>query len=265
MRPEPDHRIPAPPGSPAPPGDAESERFVRALRNAGLLIGLGVVVVLGAVALLAVIAGGILGLGVPGRGPGPDRTPLGVGLLVVALAGAVALFFAAGRVVRRAGPRNGPVVPLSPAALERHGRLARSARGRTALAVVIALLVVVIAFAAAHLLEVIGGGGPVFGPIAGIAAVVRLLGVGASAGLLAVAALGARAHDRAGDHGLLSPAKLERDRRIAGLIAPYWSAVALLYLAWSLLAGSWLASWLVWPIAGTLFLIVAGVLAAERR
>lgn len=256
---------PAPSLGSAPPGDAEAERFVRALRSAGLLIGLGILLVLGAVALLALIAGGIQGLGA-GRPPhgGPDRSALGIALLVVALAGAVAAFFGAGRLVRRAGPGWGPVLPLSPAALERHGRLARSSRARTALVIVAALLVLVMALVTGLLIDVVGGGAPVFGPIAGIAAGVRLVGVGASTALLAIAALAARAHDRADAHGRLCPAKLERDRRIAGLIAPYWSAVAVLYLAWSLLAGSWIASWLVWPVAGLVFVIVAGVLAGRR-
>ena len=48
--------------------------------------------------------------------------------------------------------------------------------------------------------------------------------------------------------------RMEADGMIAGI---YWTAVTAVYLAWSFAANAWGISWMVWPVAGVLFYMIA--------
>jgi transcriptional regulator with XRE-family HTH domain len=45
-------------------------------------------------------------------------------------------------------------------------------------------------------------------------------------------------------------------KSIAGI---YWMLMVVIYLAWSFLANAWSSSWIIWPIAGVLYAVVAAI------
>ena len=55
----------------------------------------------------------------------------------------------------------------------------------------------------------------------------------------------------------------EAIRYMEGVAGIYWSAVVVIYLAWSFLSGDWHFTWIVWPIAGTLYAFLSTI--AERK
>ena len=42
-------------------------------------------------------------------------------------------------------------------------------------------------------------------------------------------------------------------------------AVTAVYLAWSFLSGDWHITWVVWPVAGVFWGVIAGILSLVRR
>lgn len=54
----------------------------------------------------------------------------------------------------------------------------------------------------------------------------------------------------------------KKDKRIQVIAAIYWPCVTLIYLAWSFLTFNWGFTWIIWPIAGVLFGVIAAVLSA---
>jgi len=62
-----------------------------------------------------------------------------------------------------------------------------------------------------------------------------------------------------GHGGFQYKAQYEKAGRIIGVIASvFWPLVIAAYLLWSFLSGSWAISWIIWPIAGILFGMIAG-------
>lgn len=53
----------------------------------------------------------------------------------------------------------------------------------------------------------------------------------------------------------------KKDNRIHVVAAIYWPCVTLIYLAWSFLTFNWGFTWIIWPIAGILFGVIAAVLS----
>ena len=58
--------------------------------------------------------------------------------------------------------------------------------------------------------------------------------------------------------------KLE-DQRNEAVSTIYWCAVTAVYLAWSFLSGDWHITWVVWPVAGVFWGVIAGILSLVRR
>ncbi len=50
--------------------------------------------------------------------------------------------------------------------------------------------------------------------------------------------------------------------RTARLASPYWGLVTIGYLAWSFISGDWHITWIVWPIAGVVFGVIASIINA---
>lgn len=62
-----------------------------------------------------------------------------------------------------------------------------------------------------------------------------------------------------------SPVEINQERNAMrlGLIAPiYWPLVVVIYFAWSFLGDAWKISWIIWPVAGLLFGIIAAAMNA---
>ena len=67
------------------------------------------------------------------------------------------------------------------------------------------------------------------------------------------------------EEGDYSRREKAENKRIAPIASIYWLAVTAGFLAWSFITGDWSRSWIVWPIAGVAFGIVAGVARMLRN
>ena len=61
------------------------------------------------------------------------------------------------------------------------------------------------------------------------------------------------------EEGDYSRSEKKANKKIAPIASIYWLAVTAGFLAWSFITNDWSRSWIVWPIAGVCFGIVAGI------
>ena len=61
------------------------------------------------------------------------------------------------------------------------------------------------------------------------------------------------------EEGDYSRSEKRANKKIAPIASIYWLAVTAGFLAWSFIADAWDRSWIIWPIAGVTFGIVAGI------
>jgi len=59
----------------------------------------------------------------------------------------------------------------------------------------------------------------------------------------------------------------ENNERIGKVAAIYWPFIVVVYLVWSFVKMDWAISWIIWPIAGVLFAVIAGIcnLSAQSK
>ena len=67
------------------------------------------------------------------------------------------------------------------------------------------------------------------------------------------------------EEGDYSRREKAENKKIAPIASIYWLAVTAGFLAWSFITNDWSRSWIVWPIAGVAFGIVAGVARMLRN
>ncbi|MFC0582123.1 hypothetical protein ACFFFR_06975 [Micrococcoides hystricis] len=58
---------------------------------------------------------------------------------------------------------------------------------------------------------------------------------------------------------------MEANRIIDRIVGPYWIAAIAIFLIWSFGWNAWHQSWIVWPIAGVLFGLLATTVGAIKR
>ena len=59
-------------------------------------------------------------------------------------------------------------------------------------------------------------------------------------------------------------AKLENQKN-APIASIYWGTATAIYLFWSFVTGKWESTWIIWPIAGVIFGVLAAVFRLKRR
>ena len=65
-----------------------------------------------------------------------------------------------------------------------------------------------------------------------------------------------------GDYTVEAKAQNKAAGTISGV---YWLLVTAGYLAWSFWSGEWNRTWIIWPVAGVLFVAVIGIAAMFRK
>lgn len=66
------------------------------------------------------------------------------------------------------------------------------------------------------------------------------------------------------EEGDFTREKKIENRRNDNLSKVYWSTAAAIYLGWSFLSGKWHITWVIWPCAGVLYAAVCGIAAMIR-
>ena len=242
--------------------DGEAERFLAVQRQGAWLIAGGVLVALAGI-------GAVIGLGSRARvlEPGSplrfDGEPLGILLFFLAIGIAVGMFIFAGVSMGRYTKNEGKTIALSPQALERYRQRREAGTARFALGIaggVMTILLSVALVAVLGSMNVVEGG-----PIETTGVVVMLLGVGLGAGIIILTTMGRAALDRLTAEGDFAPEKVNDDELIGRIAGPYWMLALLVFLGWSFIGDAWDRSWIVWPIAGVLFGLVAATVGAFSR
>ena len=65
--------------------------------------------------------------------------------------------------------------------------------------------------------------------------------------------------------GEYEPEELERAKKVSQFASVYWPIIVAIYLGWSFLTNHWGLTWVIWPIAGLSFAAIASVLHALKR
>lgn len=65
--------------------------------------------------------------------------------------------------------------------------------------------------------------------------------------------------------GDYTPEKQASEKVIDRIAGPYWLIVVVAYLAWSFVSMEWHRTWIIWPIAGVLFGVIAAIVNAVRN
>ncbi len=56
-----------------------------------------------------------------------------------------------------------------------------------------------------------------------------------------------------------------KSRHIDTVAGIYWTLITAAYLAWSFISGAWDRTWIIWPVAGVLFAVIAGITKALTK
>lgn len=92
-----------------------------------------------------------------------------------------------------------------------------------------------------------------------------LLLVGVGAGLLTYTGTVRGGMQRLLREGDYTPENKEKSRRYGKVAPAYWMVVTAGFMAWSFLTDDWKNTWIVWPIAGVLFVALMAILWATDR
>ncbi|HMN10916.1 MAG TPA: permease prefix domain 1-containing protein [Bellilinea sp.] len=76
-----------------------------------------------------------------------------------------------------------------------------------------------------------------------------------------IAGMRSESYDMLLNEGDYTPSHKKSNRIMDVVAGPYWMLVVVIYLAWSFISGSWESTWIIWPIAGVLFGLIAAVLS----
>lgn len=233
--------------------DEDAERFLHLNRRASLCIGGGVLaILLGVAALIWMVDASGLG---DERGSAFGLIPLFLGIAV-----GVALFLIGALPLQRFERYSERGILLSPQATD-HYRQLRDAQTPWFIASIAGgVAVILLAVLVMTLLPILLGVNPEAeqGSALGIPWAMPLVGIGVL--LLITGGMRRDALGRLSREGEFSPHSRENSsagkllNRIAG---PYWMLAVVVFLSWSFIGDAWNTSWMVWPIAGVTWGLVA--------
>lgn len=191
----------------------------------------------------------------------PEELATGVGaaVLLLLVAGAVALFLCYGRKMTPYRAWEHEPVELAYGVTGVVEKEKSRYEGRHTLHLVVG---VVLCILSALPLLVVG----TLGEMALMAAVaLLLLLVSAGAFLLVRTCTRFGAFQLLLEQGEYTRQKKWEERQNDAVSTIYWCAVTAGYLAWSFLSGDWHITWVVWPVAGVFYGVVEAILALHRR
>ncbi len=219
---------------------ADAEGYLRTSARASTLIGTGVLAILVGLAIQQFV----------------DSQPLGLGLFLTFVAAGVASFAASGILMGQFSQLEDRVLHLDGATLA-HYRSTRESELREYMGHIVGGLAAIILGAAFNAIGYSledGVGFRAAGPII----------IGAGVFLLIRGGMRRMALDRLTSQGDFARTKQEDPSLVSRWAGPYWLAATTIYVAWSFITGDWGTTWIVWPIAGVAFALLAAVLNAAR-
>ncbi|RRJ88593.1 hypothetical protein EG850_00110 [Gulosibacter macacae] len=238
----------------------EAERFLQVNRRGSWLIGGGVFVILAGLTGLVLVQGGGVQLFTEGSLLRLNGEPIGMAILFTAIAIAVAMFIIAGMSMSRYEQFEGRQLRLEPGTLAHYQERREAERGRFTASIVSGVMLIILSVAATAI------AGSLANSESGASGSSALLfiGVGVAVAILVIGSMRRGALDRLTAKGDYTPEKQEAATLVERVAGPYWVLALLVFLAWGFIGNAWDRSWIVWPIAGVLFGLVAVTMEAIK-
>ncbi len=238
--------------------DSEVERYLQVSKETSKQVASGVAIILLGVAILiflnALAERGVLAENI--------AQAMGVGGLLLLIALAVYIFIMAGMKGEKYEQLETTPVKIDPYL---HDRIAQMKEGyrpgfarRIAGGVAIILLSVV-ALVTVAILEV-GGDFTLMLLVAGL-----LVAVALAVGLFITSSSQMEAYDKLLNEGDYTLQHKSGNSFAEKISSPYWMLVVAIYLTWSFISDAWGISWIIWPIAGVLFGLIAAISGSFGR
>ena len=238
--------------------DSEVERYLQVSNETGKQVALGVAIILLGVANL------IFMNFMAERGVMQEKIgqAIGVGGLLLLIALAVYIFIMAGMKSEKYEKLETTTVKIDPYLHDRIAQMKEDYRPTFARRIaggVGLILLSVVALVTTAILEV-GGEFTLM-----LMVVVLLLAVALAVGLFISAGTKMEAYDKLlneGDYTKKQKAGNSFAEKISG---PYWMLMVAIYLTWSFTTNAWGSTWIVWPIAGVVYGLIAAVSASFSK
>ncbi len=182
---------------------------------------------------------------------------VGLPVLLLVVVGAVALFLRYGRPLERYDYLDKEAIELAygveGVVRKRHGAMVKRHTMRLIVGTALCILAAVPLFVSAVFEEQ----GALMGPVYGLLATLAMVAVGVY--LLVETCTLNGGYQRLLEEGDYTRAKKEESKRNGPLLMIFWGVTTGIYLFWSFWTDDWERTWLVWPVAGVLFVAALGM------
>ena len=182
---------------------------------------------------------------------------VGLPVLLLVVVGAVALFLRYGRPLERYDYLDKEAIELAygveGVVRKRHGAMVKRHTVRLIVGTALCILAAVPLFVSAVFEEQ----GALMGPVYGLLATLAMVAVGVY--LLVETCTLNGGYQRLLEEGDYTRAKKEESKRNGPLLMIFWGVTTGIYLFWSFWTDDWERTWLVWPVAGVLFVAALGM------
>lgn len=182
---------------------------------------------------------------------------VGLPVLLLVVVGAVALFLRYGRPLERYDYLDKEAIELAygveGVVRKRYGAMAKRHTVRLIAGTALCILAAVPLFVSAVFEEQ----GALMGPVYGLLATLAMVAVGVD--LLVETCTLNGGYQRLLEEGDYTRAKKEESKRNGPLLMIFWGVTTGIYLFWSFWTDDWERTWLVWPVAGVLFVAALGM------
>ncbi|KAB1643452.1 permease prefix domain 1-containing protein [Gulosibacter chungangensis] len=225
----------------------EAEKFLRVRKRGSRFIAIGIVVILfGASQMIWFNA----------SSGDADVNPLSVVFFFICVAIAVGFFITGGMTLSRYERFEKHTVRLDATSMRHYQDLRESEHGRYIASIVTGVITIILGFgfgAVSGILIEQWSGGSDLEWLAGFMPLIISFGVA----VLILGGMRRGSLDRLTSEGDYDPEKRKENDLIGRIAGPYWMLALVIFLAWSFIGDAWERSWMVWPIAGVLFGLIA--------
>ena len=182
---------------------------------------------------------------------------VGLPVLLLVVVGAVALFLRYGRPLERYDYLDKEAIELAygveRVVRKRYGAMVKRHTTRLIAGTALCILAAVPLFVSAVFEEQ----GALMGPVYGLLATLAMVAIGVY--LLVETCTLNGGYQRLLEEGDYTRAKKEESKRNGPLLMIFWGVTTGIYLFWSFWTDDWERTWLVWPVAGVLFVAALGM------
>lgn len=240
--------------------DSEAQRFLQVRRRASYLIAGGVFLILAGVTALMLLGSDVT-MAEPGQPALFNVTvsePASLAVFFVAVAIAVFMFIFAGISLTRFENAEDRAIELDHETAERYRRQRAEGTTRYAVGIGSGVMTIILSLAVAALMNTFSEESNPFG------IAVMFLGVGIGVAVLIITSMARTGLDQLTASGEFRPDRRESQSLIERIAGPYWMLAIAIYLIWSFVWKAWDQSWILWPIAGVLFGLIAATVEAFK-